>query len=322
MFPRCFVLAAALATSATATATAAEWKHYVGTINGNVPITADLRFEGNDKDLSGVYMYNRVGTNIRLETQDRTDLGVWKLKEYGSTSSDATGYWTLTFDDEGRANGTWASPDGTTQLPIALQENYSGAARIGEITSASAGKNWSFDSHVLFPSEPKAAAQGYIAAENPQQRFEYGLEYWTNHTGEPHCHGESGYEDVGSDCWGSSGAHIIYNREGVSSFGMSAAEYECGAIRPYQNAWFLTLDLTTGRKLQWYDFVRPDAEALLNQRLREAGVETDVRELGDIGVDGEGLWFSYAPFHGNGGHPVQIPWKKLAGYTTGHPITR
>jgi hypothetical protein len=316
MFPRCFVLAAALATSATATATAAEWKHYVGTINGNVPITADLRFGG--LELSGVYRYNRVGTAIPLQFKTRTSppeaSPAWTLEEFGEpdASDKPTGLWSIEKADT-TLRGTWTSPDGATSFPLVLQEDYTGAAHIGEAGFSASGKGWSVDVSTLFPAWPDVALRGFSQTEDGSF-LAAGYRTLIPNSDEV-CTTEFGHKD-----WFQiRSSDLVYNGDGLMSLIQFVAAYNCGAHDFYFSS-YLTLDLSTGRQMAWYDFVRPDGEAVLNRLLAEDGVDSGVRELGAPGVDSRGIWFGVQV--GPMGGTVQIPWKKLAGYTTGHPITR
>jgi hypothetical protein len=207
--------------------------------------------------------------------------------------------------------GTWTSSDGATSFPLVLRENYVGAAHVGEASLSADGEDEGWTAHVtlLFPTEPAAAFTAFRQSSEAQllkggffdripDRNELCEELKLLPMGER------------------SGDQLLYNGDGVLSVGTDSLSYSCGQ-KSFLDQTFRSIDLATGRTLQWYDFVRPEGEALLNRLLPEGSV----RDLGPPGVDGHGIWFA-AEMSDLEHYSVHIPWKDLAGYTTGHPITR
>ncbi len=351
---RISLVAALSLAAAAAGAQTGFWRHYSGTINKTLAVQADILAE--EGSLTGFYFYEKVGKTIALEGKvTRDGKASMDEKESGEKS---TGTISGAFGAEMSSfSGIWKSPDGKKSFPIALREDYGGAARLGAYTVIR-GRLLDEDAE----NSPEATFVGVGIEAIDAQRLRVSMEAELYGGGsaydrlekkaasffEDYAEGNAGVEaeeyDYGMFNWDLTVSALpVFNARGVLCVDDMWWGYTGGAHPNFQNSYYV-FDIATGRRLGLESFVRPGSEEALAglvdaevRRMRgikagsslvDAGFFVDRVEpaAGNFWVDGSGIYFHYPAYsiapYAIGTITVFISWKDLGPLSTGHPVTR
>ncbi len=289
-----------------------NYYHFVGTINGDLPIVMDL-VEIDDK-FSGSYYYTEYNQPIFIngEKNKEGEIELFVTDYEGNITEFITGDIT-----EVSFLGKWKNKDKTKTLPIVLKEDYSKSVFftftamedslvlqkdnsenprafffnvIVETNQVPKGSNLkkikeTLNTYQLFENEDKSLSVSKIVEDNKEKFFaEYqnelkeGFEYTED-------------KDINSFTylpnWSiQSDIDVVYNENHFATLAFNYYQYMGGAHGMY-GVTYLVLDTKTGNQMKLEDIFDKDALAILSQKMEEmayayVGV-TDATSLEDAG---------------------------------------
>lgn len=136
---------------------------YVGTLDGRLSITLELsKYE---QGLNGTYYYSHIGQALTI-TGTIDGVGTFNLDETDNDGNKTGTFIGKLTEQGGRAEGTWATPDGSKSMPFSVKRVALHGEENGGIAVGSQGA----ETHLDFPVFLPGGSPAYAALNTEIQR--------------------------------------------------------------------------------------------------------------------------------------------------------
>jgi len=255
--------------------------HFVGTINGNLPIVMDLVQEG--KNYIGNYYYTKYNLPIRLEGQSnkKGDIELFVYDDNGNKIEFIIGKM-----NQNTFVGNWYNKDKTKKLPISLVEDYSKSISFKMTSlkdSTKLFKNKKESPQAVFSEmfvEVNRVPQGSNLAKikelvqkkqelTTSKTIEQVIENNKNDYFKEYLEDNADFDQEYSHManWERQyGVNVLFNDNYFATLAFSVYQYSGGAHGGYSEN-FLVIDIKNGKEIKLNDIFDKNALVTLQKRI-------------------------------------------------------